>query len=131
MCDRKKIYIAGKISGLTPQEAEAKFAAVEKRLEAEGFKVQNPWKLIGGVNQIRRLEGKEILTDSHHRKEIMKICLRAMLKCDVVYMQPCWYDSLGANKENEVAKGLIPIYYNLDILITDLKIPHYAPISHD
>lgn len=45
---KKKIYISGQISGLTPEEYRANFLAAARLLHAQGYDVVNP--LFNGVD---------------------------------------------------------------------------------
>jgi hypothetical protein len=94
----KKIYLAGKVSGLPMAEASMKFGLKEKQLTEQGHTVINP------LNIVNR-------TDDWNT--CMKKCIPAMLECDEVHLLPCWKDSPGATFEKEVASRLsIPIVFH-------------------
>ena len=92
----RKIYIAGKVTGLDPVECAAKFEAAEILVRAEGYKVVNPMKL--GINPKASWAAA------------MKICLLELKLCDAIFMLPCSIDSKGAQRELETAFD-----FNLDI----------------
>lgn len=115
---QKKIYIAGKISGLEPAKAKEKFSQTETILAELGYKPQNPFRLIGNINLDRVRRKALCLTDQTHRDEIMRICLRAMLKADAILMLDNWEDSKGARHEHLVASLVnLPTYYSIHELL--------------
>lgn len=84
-------YISGKITGVE-RTAEKQFQAVEDKLTAKGFKVINPFKL-----------------DHNHDKtweSYMKVCIAALVNCDVIVMLPNWQNSPGAKIELQIALNL-------------------------
>jgi nucleoside 2-deoxyribosyltransferase len=88
----KKIYIAGKITGLPIEEAMANFEKAEKMLTERGHKVVNPMKL-----------------PHNHDKEwesYMRECIIELLKCDGIYLLSNWAMSRGACMEFELAMKL-------------------------
>jgi hypothetical protein len=92
----KKIYLAGKVTGLSRIEASQKFGAMEKQLREEGYEVINPLNLV----------------DFHDTwKNAMRICINALLDCDEAYFMDCWRQSKGAIIERSLAKhGGIPLH---------------------
>jgi len=82
----KKIYIAGKITGL-PNYKE-KFAKVEKALIKKGHLVMNP----------------SILPEGFPWEIYMPICYAMIDACDTVCMLDNWMDSKGARQEYIYAK---------------------------
>lgn len=94
----RKIYIAGKITGLPLAEVTMRFGAYEHRLREQGHCVINPLALS---------VGRQISWHS-----IMKECIVAMLECDEVHFLPCWRDSAGATLEHHIAVSLsMPVIY--------------------
>ncbi len=87
----KKVYIAGKVTGVNPVKASQKFAAAENWLVNQGYTVYNPMKLV--------LPGTQW-------EDAMKICIRALTECDIIYTLPCWRRSQGARLEVKIAKKL-------------------------
>jgi hypothetical protein len=91
---RKKVYIAGKITG--DEGYKAKFKKAEFLIKAQGHAVMNP----------------SILPYGFAYEDYMTIC-SAMLKiCNVIYMLPDWEDSPGACEEHEAAvmAGKVVVY---------------------
>ncbi|WP_395049426.1 DUF4406 domain-containing protein [Flavobacterium sp.] len=100
---KKKIYIAGKVTGEPTESCRAKFAATQQHLEAfpYDFKVVNPMVLI-----------TDVTTPWH---EAMDICLTELKKCDAIYIMPCSIDSPGAQLELQYAIDYkLDIYYELE-----------------
>ena len=96
----KKIYIAGKISGLPQQEVIDKFADLQSNLERCGFDVINPLSIVGDWNVTWEFA--------------MKKCIKALIDCDGVYLMDCHTQSVGATIEMELAKKLkIPCANNI------------------
>ena len=81
---QKKIYIAGKITGME-EEAFELFEVAEKHLISLGYKVVNPMKL----------------PHNHDKKwqSYMDECLVELRKCDEIYMLSNWMHSDGATDE--------------------------------
>lgn len=94
-----KIYLSGKISGITFSEAERKFIYFEKNLTNKGFTVVNPLKIepFLGLN----------LWICYMIADIWQ-----MLKCDAVILLPDWEDSRGARIECRIAE-----FRNMQIFI--------------
>lgn len=92
----KKIYIAGKITGLDRTEAIRNFGVAEELLREMGAVPFNPTCLPKGFTW----------------QDYMTICLEAVKFCDAVYMLSNWRDSPDANKEHDTARMLCrKIYY--------------------
>jgi len=87
----KKVYIAGKISGIE-EEAFELFGNAEQLLIKKGFEVVNPMKL----------------PHNHDRtwESYMKECLTEMMKCEYIYPLSNYLESRGATIEVNLAKEL-------------------------
>lgn len=87
-----KVYVAGKVSGEDRTMCYNKFRNAEKLMESRGFQAVNPIRLVGNWE-----------TDW---TTAMKICLRALLDCDGIYLLPDWQESAGAVMEYQMAEAL-------------------------
>lgn len=97
----KKLYLAGKVTGLPEAEVEQKFNEAQLVYEKLGFEVFNPHKLV-----------KDAGFDNCSWEEIMKFCLIMMLGCDGVVLLHDWRESHGALLERDIALQLrMPLYY--------------------
>ena len=110
--NKKRIYLAGKITNLPEADVAKKFQDAETIYTQLGFQVINPYKLI-------KEDGLHVGT----WESIMKICLIMMLACDGVVLLHDWKESKGAMLERELALKLnIPVYYpeeTIDKLLND------------
>jgi len=87
----KKVYIAGKISGLPKGEYMGRFEDVEFTLTIRGHKALNPCKIVP-----QHLD----------YEDQMAICMRLVEIADVVFMLDNWKDSNGAKREHAHAEAL-------------------------
>lgn len=99
----KKVYIAGKISGLERDEYLANFAKAEELLRAIGYEPVNPTRFIVCRWQwLYRIVGYNLtlLYDLWH-----------LLRCHHIYKIPGWHESHGANMESCAAYhfGIFPL----------------------
>lgn len=110
------IYLSGKIRGLNPQEVSKKFEEKSKEVgHLYGQRVVNPVDIIRRENSKRMRMGQSILTDEHHRRDIMKMCIDTLNKCETIYLMPCWEDSDGAQAELAYAQSIgMKIIYELE-----------------
>lgn len=96
---KKYIYIAGKISGLTPQEFHAKFENARKLV-----KIVNP--------EAEVIIPTDLCDDDWSWEKCMDTCIDALWKCDCIYMMPDWKDSKCSFIEKKIAeKRGIKVYY--------------------
>jgi predicted adenine nucleotide alpha hydrolase (AANH) superfamily ATPase len=82
---RKKVYIAGKISGLEPEEYKLNFKAAADRLAVDGHKILNPCAIV---------------PQDLDYEDQMAICMRLVEIADVVFMLENWRRSNGARREH-------------------------------
>ncbi len=102
MKEKTRVYIAGKISGLTKEESLNNFAKASEKFRQLGFTVFNP---------------KEIIVDETLLYDvIMEICFIYLDNADLVYMMSNWKDSKGATLEHKRAKekGKVIIYEKIN-----------------
>lgn len=101
---KKKIYIAGKVTGLSIHEVTMKFGEAQKQIETLGYEAVNPLEV---VNDFKC-----------DWASAMRMCISALVFCDGIYFLPDWNQSKGAKLEMEIATniGLEKYYY-----INDLK----------
>ena len=94
---KKKIYIAGKVTGLPQDEVSIKFANAENDLEQKGFNPVNPIHVVCNVNATWQ--------------EAMKKCIAALMDCDAVFVLPDALQSKGAKLELKLARKMgIPVF---------------------
>jgi nucleoside 2-deoxyribosyltransferase len=89
--NKKRIYIAGKVTGLPREQVVKKFNKAEKLLSIEGVEVLNPTKLV---------------QPDEDWKEAMRQCIRHLTTCDVIYLLPDYFQSEGAMLEHMIAMKL-------------------------
>lgn len=89
---RKRIYISGPITGLHPDDARGRFAAVESHLRGNGHDVVNPMN--NGV------------PEGSSWSEHMEADIRLLLDCTDIYMLDGWHLSRGARLEHHIASEL-------------------------
>lgn len=80
-----KIYISGKMSGMTESRIKRRFGEVAEFLRNEGFTPVNPAVMLDNPG-----------LDYH---EYMKIDYKMISVCDAIYMLEGWEESEGAKKE--------------------------------
>jgi hypothetical protein len=98
---KKKIYIAGKVTGLPWEEVKARFAVKQHELEEAGHDVCNPCEMAEKNNWHSLPWG-----------EIMRSCIAALMFADELHLLPRWQDSRGAILEHDTAQRVgIPIVY--------------------
>lgn len=91
-----KLYIAGKITGIDYDDAQMKFTEAEVDVEGLGHEPINPMKENG-------LDGDG---NEYTWAEYMKRDIPHLLRCDGIYLLPCWVDSKGATFEKHIAETL-------------------------
>lgn len=88
---KKRIYIAGRVTGLNYSEVLRKFQHAENYLHTLGFTVINPTKLIG---------------EDCPWQDAMRSCIRDLCTADAIYMLKDYYQSRGAMLEHMIAISL-------------------------
>lgn len=86
---KKRIYIAGKVTGEENLTLHRKFIHAQHALQNKGFDVVNPLIVVGNSTEGWKAD--------------MRKCIAAMLTCDAVYCLPCWVKSRGATLERFIA----------------------------
>lgn len=100
---RGAIYIAGRVTGEDRLECAAKFATAQNELRRHGFQTINPLEVVGSWET--------------PWQEAMKLCIKALLNCDAVFMLPCCAKSKGARLETRLASALgIPLVTQISSL---------------
>lgn len=87
----KRIYLAGRITGLNYKEVRKRFARAETYLMSLGFEVVNP---------IRLVPENSSWTDS------MRTCMHYLSLCNFMALLPGWERSRGASIEYQIALGM-------------------------
>lgn len=105
---KKKIYIAGKVSGESLAECTMKFGRVQKMIEALGYEAVNPLELV---------------TDFKTPWNIaMRMCIAKLVDCDAIVLIPDWSNSKGAIIEYNLSRHLeMPNFRGTPHGIEDLK----------
>ena len=99
----KKIYIAGKITGLPVEVYTKNFEKSCEYLLEQGYDTVNP------------VEVCEQTCISDWR-ECMGVCLYEITQCDGIYMQRDWQSSVGARLELQVALAIYDRYPDFIIM---------------
>ncbi len=113
-----KVYISGRITGLSKAEYEALFNTAEATLRAKGYEVVTPIRIIP--------DSAEIDPAKHTEAEIwqahLKADIRELMQCHAIYMLPNWELSEGATLEHSIAHGLgITVLYEVEPQHRDIK----------
>lgn len=104
----KKIYIAGKVTGLPIAETTMKFGQAQKEIEAQGFEAVNP---LAVVNDFKTPWQKA-----------MKMCIESLIKCDAVVLLHDYSDSKGALIEMNLAQSIdMPVFLGTKNLKDKIK----------
>lgn len=102
-----KIYISGKITGLTKPEYEALFNAAEADLRGKGYAVVSPIRI-----QPDTIPAEH--TEEEQWRAHLKADIRELIECHAIYMLANWECSEGATLEHAIARGLnMPVYYEV------------------
>lgn len=94
---KKKIYIAGKVTGENPIDCTEKFGDAALKLDALGFEAINPLEVVGNWNTPWDVA--------------MRKCITALMECDGIILLSDWYESKGARAEHLIANTFeIPVF---------------------
>lgn len=100
---RKKIYIAGKVTGEDFEVCFQKFLRAENRI-----RLNEPNAII--LNPMRFVK-----KDSDW-ESAMRLCLRKLSKCDALYALEDWHESKGARLEVDIFYKMGLQLYNMNFL---------------
>lgn len=87
----KKVYIIGAVTGLPVEEVQAKFSKAAESLKSMGMVPVNPI---------------DFVPEGLPWGEAMKLCIRALIDCEMVLLLPCWQESRGGTLEVSIARNL-------------------------
>ena len=101
----RQIYISGAISGLEEQATRKRFIEAQERWQRMDFPVINPFDLYDAAK-------KHYDTESITWGLLMRLDLKALEECQIIYMLKGWETSPGARIERDFAirLGLEVIY---------------------
>lgn len=121
---KKKIYIAGQVTGEDFREVAVKFAKAHAEIEKLGFIPINPIELV--QNYFIKNVAFQPITEDEEWKIAMQECIKALVECDAVVLLPCWEKSKGAKIERQLAEDLgIQIFnfnkYGLEVMANNLR----------
>lgn len=94
---KKKIYVAGKVTGEDLAICSMKFGSIQKAIEDLGYEVINPMELVKNPET--------------HWTVAMRICIMKLMTCHGIFVLRDHVNSKGATIEFQLAK--------------DLKMPHF------
>ncbi|MBA3828660.1 MAG: DUF4406 domain-containing protein [Taibaiella sp.] len=94
----KKIFIAGKVTGLPQHQVKEKFSRAANDLSGKGYKVVSP---------------DYLEQENSNWEDITRENIRHMLDCEEVHLLPCWQESRGAQLERDIAirLGMNVVYH--------------------
>ena len=101
----KRIYVAGKITGLKPAVYKRKFNRAKKRILTDIFP--------DGAEVVLPTD---LCDESMGWFECMGICTEELKKCDVLYLTKGWEESKGATCEKLIAEAI-----GLEIIVEQSK----------
>ena len=97
---KKRIYIAGKITGLVWEDAWRKFAEAEEVLRRLGHDPVNPMR----GDQTGTAAGEIVSGANGAWEREMERCLGELVRCEGIYLLPDWERSRGAKLEHTIAR---------------------------
>ncbi len=90
--NKKRIYISGKITGLSLQDYLKNFSDAEKMLYKVG------WESVLNPAKIQHMMPLDTTYDQYMQMSMLELSF-----CDAIYMLSNWQDSAGAVKEHAYA----------------------------
>lgn len=93
-----KVYISGPMTGLADFNFPA-FDAAALALRSQGYRVTSPAEL---SREVRRACGER----EPRREDYMRADIRALTRCDAIYLLRGWQGSRGAQLEYEIANAI-------------------------
>lgn len=110
---KKKIYIAGKVSGEPIAECTMKFGQMQKEIEALGHVAVNPLQIVNSWKT--------------PWQTAMRQCIAVLMDCDGILFLPCWADSAGAHLEMQICIKLeIPMFMHKGKKLSEEHFQHFA-----
>lgn len=109
---KKRIYIAGKVTGTNQEECSKKFKEAEEQLINLGFEAVNPLTTVGDWNT--------------PWNKAMRLCIIDIMRCDAMVLLPDWQQSKGAITEFNLANTIdMPIFnysaFGLNVMCKNLE----------
>ena len=95
-----RVYISGPVTDATPEQLE-NFALCEEDVQGNGHTPVNPLTIVGDYAEMLG-----IASDDVAHEEAMRLCIGALLTCDMVHLLPGIEYSEGALLEMAVAQAV-------------------------
>lgn len=94
----RRVYVAGKVTGLPKEQVTSKFNQIATKLNGLGYHVVKP---IAITDEARTWD------------DAMRSDIKKMLECDELHMLPDWQESRGAQLERDIAirLGMNVVYH--------------------
>lgn len=96
--NNRKIYLSGKITGLSFTEAYEAFGEAKEKLKKEGWQPVSPIEI--GTDAPAGASDDEVYK-AHLKADIVELT-----KCEAIYMMASWQSSEGATLEHDIAKSI-------------------------
>lgn len=96
--NNRKIYLSGKITGLSFTEAYEAFGEAKEKLKKEGWQPVSPIEI--GIDAPAGASDDEVYK-AHLKADIVELT-----KCEAIYMMASWQSSEGATLEHDIAKSI-------------------------
>jgi hypothetical protein len=94
----RRVYVAGKVTGLPKEQVKTKFNQITNKLHSLGYQVVKP---------------VAITDEAPNWDDAMRNDIKKMLECDELHMLPDWQESRGAQLERDIAirLGMNVVYH--------------------